>query len=1094
MRKVFVFVFIIVAMVLGCKEPYKHEQGSFSAVKSGLEKLPKSFRHVSGITSVDINAIESLQKQNRTLIYGMPLSTEAFFNNVGEVRGFSAKFCEWMSEFFDLDFQPQIIEWLDLLEGLETKEISFTGELTATEERKKHYLMTSDIALRLSNYYRIAGSRPLEGIAKERRLRCGFIEGTNTFNTVSAEMGEGTFDAVFLSDVSLVYNALKSGRIDAFYYTETVEANFIQYGDIVSAHFYPLTYRAVSLSTQDPLMRPIISIIERVLEDGGIRFLAAMYNQGQKEYQYQKFNTLLTKEEHEFLKSKPVIPIGLDPGNYPSSFFDKREKNGNKWKGISLDILDEISSLTGLKFERANDENVSWSNLLQMLSDGDVLLISELAQIEERLGNYIWTEPMKMLDHYSLISHSDYPDLRANEILYAKIGLAKDTAYSAVFKKWFSDHMNYYEYDTMEEAFNALLNGEIEMVMANQKRLLYLTHYLEYPDYKANVVFDYVSEMRIGLNKEEAILCSIMNKALSLIDTYGISNQWVRQTYDYRLKVEKAKLPWIAVFFFLIMLILVLLFNLFIRYRKEGLKLENLVQERTAKLNLYQRELEGALETAKAANKSKSVFLANMSHEIRTPMNSIVGFSELAMDGEASEKTRDYLTKIRTNADWLLQIINDILDISKIESGKMELEKIPFDLHELFTGCRTVVMPKAVEKGVMLHFYAEPSVGRKPLGDPTRLRQVFINLLSNAVKFTNTGIVKLVTDVVTVSGNTITFHFEVKDSGIGMTAKQIDVVFEPFAQGESGTTRKYGGTGLGLPITKSIIEMMGGKLLVESTPGIGSRFYFDLTFDTVDVTKEEFFEKKVSLKEIDKPLFEGEVLLCEDNIMNQQVICEHLSRVGLKTAVAENGKIGLDMVIEKLQKHEKQFDLIFMDMYMPVMDGLEASTQILKLGTGTPIIAMTANIMADDREVYKRSGLNDCVGKPFTSQELWRCLLKYLTPVSGGAVMDRIDSPEADMEFQNSLKKYFIKANSNCYEDLQRALEQDDIKTAHRIAHSLKSNAGQIKKLRLQTIAADLEFQLMGEVNTITSAQMAEFKEELVAVLTELKAMFAQGE
>ena len=464
----------------------------------------------------------------------------------------------------------------------------------------------------------------------------------------------------------------------------------------------------------------------------------------------------------------------------------------------------------------------------------------------------------------------------------------------------------------------------------------------------------------------------------------------------------------------------------------------------------------------------------------------------MAADDTVTKKTKDYLDNIKSNAEWLLQIINDILDISKIESGKMELEKIPFDMHDLFSSCRTLVMPKAAEKGIMLHFYAEPSVGRKPLGDPTRLRQVFINLLSNAVKFTNTGIVKLVTDIVTVSGNTITFHFEVKDSGIGMTAKQIEVIFEPFAQGESGTTRKYGGTGLGLPITKSIIEMMGGKLIVESTPGIGSRFYFDLTFDTVDVTKEEFFEKKVLLKEIEKPVFEGEALLCEDNVMNQQVICEHLARVGLKTVVAENGKIGVDIVAERQRKNEKQFDLIFMDMYMPIMDGLEASSKILALDTGVPIIAMTANVMADDREVYKKSGLNDCVGKPFTSQELWRCLLKYLEPISGGAVLDKIDSPEADMEFQNSLKKYFIKSNSNCYDEMQRALDQGDIKTAHRIVHSLKSNAGQIKKMHLQTIAADLEFQLMGETNTITPPQMAEFKAELDAVLTELKAQFAE--
>jgi CheY-like chemotaxis protein len=382
-------------------------------------------------------------------------------------------------------------------------------------------------------------------------------------------------------------------------------------------------------------------------------------------------------------------------------------------------------------------------------------------------------------------------------------------------------------------------------------------------------------------------------------------------------------------------------------------------------------------EAALAASRSKSVFLANMSHEIRTPMNSIVGFSEFALDEDASPKMRDYLTKIQINAELLLQIINDILDISKIEFGKMELEKIPFDMHELLAGCRALITPKAAEKEIALHFYAEPIIGKKPLGDPTRLRQVFVNLLSNAVKFTNSGVVILNAKVIEKSERTIKMYFEVKDSGIGMTPEQIEKIFDPFMQAETGTTRQYGGTGLGLVITKSIVELMGGTLSVESAPGIGSKFSFDITFDTIDID-EDRLEKKIALNELEKPLFEGEVLLCEDNVMNQQVICEHLARVGFKTVVAENGKIGVEMVKDRREKGEKQFDLIFMDIHMPVMDGIEASTKIIELDAGIPIVAMTANIMSGDLEKYKQSGMSDFIGKPFTSQELWRCLLKYI--------------------------------------------------------------------------------------------------------------------
>ena len=509
------------------------------------------------------------------------------------------------------------------------------------------------------------------------------------------------------------------------------------------------------------------------------------------------------------------------------------------------------------------------------------------------------------------------------------------------------------------------------------------------------------------------------------------------------------------------------------------------------------KPLRKSIEDAQASSRAKTTFLANMSHEIRTPMNSIVGFSELALDGNVPVKTRDYLAKIQTNAEWLLQIINNVLDISKIESGKMEMEHIPFDMHELFSSCRTLIMPKAIEKCVQLHFYVEPSMGKMPLGDPTRLRQVLINLLSNAVKFTNAGMVKLQAAISGKTDNTITMHFEVKDSGIGMTEEQIKKIFDPFMQAESGTTRKYGGTGLGLAITKTIIEMMGGELSVESTPKVGSKFSFDLTFDTIDVPENIKLVKASALEEIEKPVFEGEVLLCEDNTMNQQVICEHLSRVGLKTVVADNGKIGVDMIRGRALSGEKQFDLVFMDMHMPVMDGLEASAKILELNTGVPVVAMTANIMSNDIDIYRNSGMNDCVGKPFTSQELWRCLLKYLIPVSGGTVTvktsrrdmsEETDPFELDAEFTRSLKKAFVKNNRGKFEEIEMALNNRDTELAHRLTHTLKSNAGQIGLDDLRKAAADVENLLKNGKNSAAKKKLAILNAALNAALSQLAA------
>jgi len=542
--------------------------------------------------------------------------------------------------------------------------------------------------------------------------------------------------------------------------------------------------------------------------------------------------------------------------------------------------------------------------------------------------------------------------------------------------------------------------------------------------------------------------------------------------------------------FCLSLCIIILLLILLQRNRNVGRRFEELLRERTAELNKLRYDLETALKGAKAANYSKTVFLANMSHEIRTPMNSIVGFSELALDSDPSSKIRDYLNQILINASWLLQIVNDVLDISKIESGKMELENVPFDMHELFSSCRSLVMPKAVEKGIMLHFYAEPSIGRRPLGDPTRLRQVFVNLLTNAIKFANAGMVKLLSDIVNMDENTITMHFEVKDSGIGMTPEQIKRIFDPFIQAETGTTRKFGGTGLGLAITRNIVERMGGKLSVESAPGIGSKFSFDLTFKTISISEEEKYEKKAVLTEIEKPNFEGEVLLCEDNEMNRMVICEHLARVGIRTVFAENGKIGINILRDRVKKGEKLFDLIFMDIHMPIMDGIDASQIIINMNLGIPIVAITANIMVEDIEVYQKSGMNEYLSKPFTSQELWRCLLKYFTPIPvENTQQENSMQDDQDIEFQISLKQLFVRTSRNKFKDIIKALDDDDLKLAHRISHTIKSNSAQIGLTALQQAASDVETCLK-ERHFITSQQLILLEKELNDAISQIEKQY----
>ena len=520
-----------------------------------------------------------------------------------------------------------------------------------------------------------------------------------------------------------------------------------------------------------------------------------------------------------------------------------------------------------------------------------------------------------------------------------------------------------------------------------------------------------------------------------------------------------------------------------IRWVDDSLVLFHSINDRSVK-KAYEDELLKAMEASVAASASKTAFLANMSHEVRTPMNSIIGFAELALDGEIPSKTGDYLNRIIDSAKWLLHIINDILDISKIESGKIELDNAPFDLEYIISCCQSVILPSANEKGLELLFYVEPPGGKKLLGDSVRLYQVLMNLLSNAIKFTISGKVELSAAIKSSDDESVTVCFKIKDSGIGMTSEQMKRIFEPFMQADSSTTRNYGGTGLGLAIAKNFVELMGGELAVESELGAGSTFVFELCFKTIDMPADA--PDHIGLNTVKKPSFKGLIMVCEDNHMNQQVICEHLARVGLQTVVAENGRIGVEMVQERALKGLKPFDLIFMDMFMPVMNGIEAAAKIVALDTGTPIVAMTANIMTSDIEAYKENGMTDFVGKPFTSQELWHCLLKYLAPIGVSDVYQ--DEQRQDDDLQRKLKIGFVRSNQGKFDEINESILSDKLSLAHRLAHSLKTNAGLIGKNRLQSAAAEVE-ALLKDGAIPTASQMSVLENELNAVIEELEPM-----
>ncbi len=505
--------------------------------------------------------------------------------------------------------------------------------------------------------------------------------------------------------------------------------------------------------------------------------------------------------------------------------------------------------------------------------------------------------------------------------------------------------------------------------------------------------------------------------------------------------------------------------------------LEELVKQRTA-------ELAEARARAEDANRAKSAFLANMSHEIRTPMNAILGLTYLMRQQQPTPEQSTRLDKVAVSARHLLTLIDSILDLSKIEAGRMAVESVDFELAAVVRDVCDILRARADEKGLVVTRSVDEGVPAMLRGDPLRLRQILINLGGNAVKFTQQGAVALkVRPLPATADGMLRLRFEVSDTGIGIDAEQRASLFQPFEQADASMSRRFGGTGLGLAISRRLVELMGGHLDMQSTPGQGSSFWFEVPFAKCLIPQASAQSPSVQIPATALPLH---ILVAEDDEINQEVAKELLESAGHKVDLASDGAAAVELA------QMTRYDLVLMDLQMPVVDGLQATRQLRALPgyAATPILAMTANAFEEDRRQCLDAGMNDFIGKPVDPDRMFAAVRRWTRKLRGlatptGPFACALPQPEVHPDHSQGLRAVrgldcdaglhvvqgqwpayerllhrFVSDHSDDLLRIRRQVESRKFADAQRTAHTLKGIAGTIGALPLREAAAKLEVAL----------------------------------
>ena len=1311
----------------------------------------KTYQDIPGVTEEEITAIEALKNGREYFSYGQMEETEAFILPDGTYGGFAASFCALLSRLFETDFVLELHDWEDLKSGIDNKQIDFTGDLTPTSDRLRQYHMTHTIAERSLRIYQYSESDELLLEKDINGLTVGSLTGTIDIEHVNQSYPELVFYVVEVSSFDEAAQMLKSGAIDIFITEGVIDPVFDQYGFIKSKEFFPLVYTPVSLTTMNPELSPIIDVVNKYLAIGGIDTLFDLYNDGNKAYAYNKLGKLFTEEEQAYLREMEArgspVRIAMEQDNYPVCFYNESDR---EFQGIAVDALSEIGELTGLTFEIINDLDAPWKEIMEMLKTGEASMVSQLLYSDERKGLFLWPDHPYASSYYALISKTEYPNLASYQVVRARVGVIKDSAFEDKYYEWFPGNDNVITYNDQDELLDALENGDIDLLMGSNYLLLMQQNYRENPGFKINLRFSAPMESYFGFNVNETRLCSIIGKAQSFVNINAISEDWTSRGYDYAKKLAQHRSQYFLGIAATLLVLLSLMVFFLIKNRKINQRLDRMVNEVTldlresvAKLQavitnysgviwsvdrertitlfngLYLKEigvtpdflegkklaiartknrhldiiehvensfaegtqqdwisevdgkmflsriapifapdgnvsglvgnidditeslrlqnelkealqkaetaieavqaaqltvsamfdsnpqmnllfddslkvidcnpaacaflgfaskkefvdgfaerftkslpkfqsdgrvtlslpermleaatkgyakfetevildsamrilnvemiripygstfaivayvfdmteirerekelirrdqqLQDAVREAEAANRAKTSFLSTMSHEIRTPMNAILGITEIQLQNESLDNdVKEALNKVYISGDLLLGIINDILDLSKIDAGKLEIVTDKYEIASLISDTAQLNMMRIGSKPIEFELNVNENLPIMLMGDSLRVKQILNNVLSNAFKYTGKGTVSLAVAAETDHSNEdgVTMVFSVSDTGQGMTQEQVAKLFEEYTRFNMDVNRSTEGTGLGMTITRNLIRLMNGSIHVESEPGQGTTVTMRLPQGRTgsEVLGREMAENlhqfrtssRTSMKRVQitrEPMPYGSVLIVDDVETNIYVAKGLLTPYGLKIDSAESGFAAVEKV-----KDGKSYDIVFMDHMMPKMDGIETTKVLRGMGYERSIVALTANAVAGQAEIFLGNGFDDYISKPIDIRQLNAVLNKLIrdkkppevvAAARKQALEQKEQSPsEAAPAIDPQFAEIFARDASKALTTLEAIAAKDDYSNEDDLrsyiinVHGIKSALANIGKMDLSAVALKLE-------------------------------------